>query len=74
MKRVGVALRGFVAFWWDFILGEDWRIAAGVVIALAATAAVATTSFPAWWIVPLAVMATLALSLRRAITSAAQQD
>jgi hypothetical protein len=24
------ALRGFAAFWVDFIVGEDWRIAAGV--------------------------------------------
>jgi hypothetical protein len=24
-------LRGFGGFWWDFIVGDDWRIAAGVV-------------------------------------------
>jgi hypothetical protein len=24
------ALRGFASFWVDFIVGEDWRIAAGV--------------------------------------------
>jgi hypothetical protein len=26
---------GFGRFWWDFIVGDDWRIAAGVVLALA---------------------------------------
>jgi hypothetical protein len=26
---------GFARFWWDFIVGEDWRIAAGVVLVLA---------------------------------------
>jgi len=27
-------LRGFGRFWFDFIVGDDWRIAAGVVTAL----------------------------------------
>ena len=26
---------GFGRFWWDFIIGEDWKIAAGVVAVLA---------------------------------------
>jgi hypothetical protein len=25
---------GFMRFWWDFIVGDDWRIAAGVVVVL----------------------------------------
>ena len=70
MSRIAGALHGFGAFWWDFIVGDDWRIAAGIVLALAATAAVATTSVPAWWIVPLAVVVTLALSLRGATRTA----
>ena len=28
------ALRGFAAFWFDFIVGDDWRIAAGVALLL----------------------------------------
>jgi hypothetical protein len=66
MSRVAAALRGFAEFWWDFIVGDDWRIAAGIVVALAATAALATTTVPAWWIVPVFVVATLGLSLRSA--------
>lgn len=27
-------LRGFVRFWYDFLIGDDWRIAAGVIVAL----------------------------------------
>jgi hypothetical protein len=27
-------VRGFAAFWVDFIVGEDWRIAAGVALLL----------------------------------------
>jgi hypothetical protein len=66
VSRVVAALRGFGAFWWDFIVGDDWRIAAGVILAFAATAAVATTSVPAWWLLPLAVVALLGESLWRA--------
>jgi hypothetical protein len=33
------ALRGFAAFWYDFIVGDDWRIAAGVALLLAGGAA-----------------------------------
>ncbi len=28
------ALRGFGRFWWEFVVGDDWKIAAGVVLAL----------------------------------------
>jgi nitrate/nitrite transporter NarK len=36
-------VRGFFAFWYDFIVGDDWRIAAAVVLvtALAGLAAAA---------------------------------
>lgn len=27
-------VRAFGRFWWDFVIGDDWRIAAGVVLAL----------------------------------------
>jgi len=39
--------RGFARFWWDFVVGDDWRIAAGVVVVLAGGAVlVARTSVP----------------------------
>ena len=39
--------RGFARFWWDFVIGEDWRIAAGVVAVLGAGALlVANTDAP----------------------------
>jgi hypothetical protein len=34
-------LRGFGRFWYDFIVGDDWRIALGVVAVLAAGAVLA---------------------------------
>jgi hypothetical protein len=66
VTRVASGLLSFALFWWDFIVGDDWRIAAGVVLALAGTAAIATTSIPAWWLLPFTVAALLAVSLWRA--------
>jgi len=34
-------LRNFLLFWYDFIVGDDWVVAAGVVLALIATALLA---------------------------------
>ena len=40
-------LSAFARFWWDFVVGDDWRIAAGVVVVLAAGALlVAATAAP----------------------------
>ncbi len=59
-------LKAFGAFWYDFIIGDDWTVAAGIVIALLITGLVATTTTPAWWIVPAAIAILLPLSLWRA--------
>ncbi len=59
-------LKAFGAFWYDFIIGDDWTVAAGIVIALIITGVVATTATPAWWIVPAAIAVLLPLSLWRA--------
>lgn len=64
-------LRSFVRFWYDFVIGDDWIIAAGVVIALALTAALAHIHVVAWWLLPAAFVGLLSLSLVRA-TRAAQ--
>jgi hypothetical protein len=53
-------------FAWDFVVGDDWRVAVGVVIALAVTALIAGVGFAAWWILPLATAGLLALSIWRA--------
>ncbi len=56
---------GFFQFWYDFIVGDDWTIAAGVVIALVLTALLARTSVAAWWLLPVAVALGLTASLWR---------
>jgi hypothetical protein len=59
-------IRSFLAFWYDFIVGDDWRVAAGVVLALALTAGLAHSGLNAWWLLPVAVAGLLGYSVRRA--------
>ncbi len=58
-------LMRFGRFWWDFVVGDDWRSAALVVVGIGATAAVAASDIPAGWVMPLAVVVVLFVSLRR---------
>ena len=59
-------IAAFGRFWWDFVIGDDWTAAAGIGLAIAATAALAAGGIAAWWLLPPAVVAVLYLSLRRA--------
>ena len=60
-------LKAFGAFWYDFIVGDDWHVAALVVIGLALTAVLThAAKVNAWWLLPVAAFAALAWSLRRA--------
>ena len=53
----------FLRFLWDFVVGDDWRIAAGVAAALGLTALVSDSSVSAWWVLPLIVATLLAVSV-----------
>jgi hypothetical protein len=60
-------LRSIGAFWYDFVIGDDWRVAAVVVTALGLTALlVHVVRVNAWWLLPACVFAALGWSLRRA--------
>ena len=58
-------LKSFLMFWYDFIIGDDWVIAAGVVLALVASALLARRDLNAWWLMPMAVVVLLVVSLWR---------
>jgi hypothetical protein len=63
MKHV----KSFVAFWYDFIIGDDWRAAAMVVAGLLVAAILTHADrVNAWWVLPVFVLAALAWSLHRA--------
>jgi hypothetical protein len=59
-------LEALLRFAWEFVVGDDWRIALGVLIALGATAALAGTGAAAWWLLPAATGALLGASVWRA--------
>jgi len=56
----------FGRFWWNFVVGDDWVAAAGVVAAIGLTAALAAGGITVWWVMPLAGLVVLTLSLRPA--------
>jgi hypothetical protein len=56
-------IRSFALFWYDFVVGDDWRLAVGVVAGLGLTALLAhATSVAAWWAAPLVVLVVLVAS------------
>ena len=57
-------VRAFGAFWWDFIVGDDWRVAAGAALGLAITAFLEHRGVAAWWVLPTTVAVVLTMSLR----------
>ncbi len=62
MKFVGA----FARFWYDFVIGDDWRLALGAVVAITLTFIGAHNSVNAWWLLPLAVTVMLGVSLLHA--------
>ena len=56
----------FLYFLWDFVVGDDWRAAFGLAVAIALAALLVAAGVHAWWLIPAAVPLVLALSLRRA--------
>lgn len=63
---MGKRVRAFLAFLYDFVIGDDWRIAAAVVVGLAVTYAVSQTSVPSWWVMPALLVVALPATLWRA--------
>ena len=53
-------IRAFGMFWWDFIVGDDWRVAAGIALAIGLTSLLTQKGVNAWWLLPVAVALLLA--------------
>ncbi len=52
-------VRGFGRFWWDFIVGDEWRIAAGVVAVLVLGA----IAVAAEWLADSAIVVVVAMGI-----------
>jgi hypothetical protein len=59
---------GFLRFWYDFVVGDDWRIALSVAAAIGLTAVLVSWGISAWWLIPIAVVAIVLTSLRHAVS------
>ena len=60
-------IRSFVRFWWGFVVGDDWRIAAVVAAALGVTWVLDQRGSDVWWFLPLAIVLALGGSLRHEV-------
>ncbi len=59
--------KGFGRFWYDFVVGDDWVVAVGVVVALAITYGLKIApDVPAWWLLPIVIVALIAVAVWRA--------
>lgn len=58
------AVLSFFRFWYDFIIGDDWIVAAAIAVTLALLVIVNQPTL--WWPLPIVVIAVLGLSLWRA--------
>jgi hypothetical protein len=76
MSRVLRGVRAFVMFWVDFIIGDDWTVAAAAAVALAllGTWGLIRAGVVTWWLLALAVLAVTAVSLRRAVGQELRED
>ncbi|MEO6532347.1 MAG: hypothetical protein ABIO06_02115 [Pseudolysinimonas sp.] len=61
------ALKRFGLFWYDYLVGDDWQVALGVVLALALTFLLAPIWPVAWLIMPLAVLLLMPYGLARSL-------
>ena len=62
-------VHSFLAFWADFVIGDDWALAAGVVVVLALARVLDQNGFDmlAWTVAPIGVLLVLTVSLGRAV-------
>ena len=62
----GARLRALALFVWDFVVGDDWRLAVGVALGLAVTALAVSSGITAWWLLPALAGTFLTVSVWRA--------
>jgi uncharacterized membrane protein len=60
-------LKSFGLFWYDFVIGDDWQVAAGIALALALTYWISQIAGFSWVLLPIAVLLLLPYSIRRGL-------
>ncbi|HEX6403154.1 MAG TPA: hypothetical protein VF003_08385 [Pseudonocardiaceae bacterium] len=74
MSKVVRGVRTFVMFWVDFVIGDDWTVAATVALALLGTWGLTHAGIVAWWLLPLCVLAVTTVSIARAVEREHRHD
>ena len=65
MRMIGSAVSGIGRFLYRFIVGDDWRVAVAMLVALVLTGVLVAQKLPAWWLVPVVAILMTGVSLRR---------
>jgi hypothetical protein len=65
MRTVISFVIGVLRFFYRFIFGDDWRVAAAVVLGLVLTGLLVARQISAWWLVPVVAIAMTWVSLQR---------
>ena len=61
-------IHSFLTFWYDFIVGDDWTVAAAIAVTFAVTYWLTHQGIPAWWLLPVVVILTTGVSTWRTAT------
>jgi hypothetical protein len=67
-------MRAFLAFLYEFVVGDDPLIAVVIILALAITAVIAGSGAAVWWVMPAAVVVALSFSVLRASSRGASKS
>jgi len=67
LNKSGLAelIKKFGAFWFDFLIGDDWRGTVIVLAAFALTHQLAAENIVSWWVLPLGIVILLPYNLLR---------
>ena len=64
-------LTNFGMFWYDFVVGDDWRVAFGVLVAMLLTALSSNAFTANWMILPIVVASLVGMTVKSAATAPA---
>ena len=56
-------VRALLRFLWEFVIGDDWRIAAAVALTLLLMLVLSNNGAVVWWLLPVVVLVMLSVSV-----------
>jgi len=66
-------VKQFGLFCWDFVVGDDWRLAGGAIASVGLTVLLAHHGKNVWWMLPVLIVGAVALSVGRVARAARSQ-